>query len=71
MAGCMSLMRRECMARRIKMILREECMLPRVLEQILDQLGRVNAIIVPPPSKGQASNVCFGGPDLIYYMCCC
>lgn len=31
--------------------------------QILDQLGRVNAILPTPPSKGQASNVCFGGPD--------
>ena len=31
--------------------------------QILDQLGRVNAIIAPPTSKGQTSNVCFGGPD--------
>lgn len=31
--------------------------------QILDQLGRVNAIIPIPPSSGQASNVCFGGQD--------
>jgi gluconolactonase len=29
--------------------------------QIMDQLGRVNAII--PIPGGQASNVCFGGPD--------
>ena len=39
--------------------------------QILDQLGRVNAIIPLPPSKGQASNVCFGGPDFnILYVYC-
>jgi sugar lactone lactonase YvrE len=31
--------------------------------QILDQLGRVNAIIPVPLSNGQASNVCFGGPE--------
>jgi gluconolactonase len=31
--------------------------------QILDQLGRVNAIIPIPPTKGQVSNMCFGGPD--------
>ena len=31
--------------------------------QILDQLGRVNAIIPAPPSNGQTSNVCFGGKD--------
>jgi sugar lactone lactonase YvrE len=31
--------------------------------QVLDQLGRVNAIIPIPPSNGQASNLCFGGPD--------
>ncbi|MEP6595485.1 MAG: SMP-30/gluconolactonase/LRE family protein, partial [Ginsengibacter sp.] len=35
----------------------------RIGIQVLDQLGRVNAIIPIPPSKGQASNVCFGGPD--------
>jgi len=35
----------------------------RIGIQILDQLGRVNAIINPPPAKGQTSNVCFGGPD--------
>lgn len=29
--------------------------------QILDQLGRVNAILPAPPSNGQTSNVCFGG----------
>lgn len=38
----------------------------RIGIQILDQLGRVNAIIAPPPSKGQVSNVCFGGPDFNY-----
>jgi len=31
--------------------------------QILDQLGRVEAILPIPPSNGQASNVCFGGAD--------
>ncbi|MEO6329240.1 MAG: SMP-30/gluconolactonase/LRE family protein [Ginsengibacter sp.] len=31
--------------------------------QILDQLGRVNAILPIPPSKAQSSNVYFGGPD--------
>jgi sugar lactone lactonase YvrE len=31
--------------------------------QILDQLGRVEAILPIPPSNGQASNVCFGGVD--------
>jgi sugar lactone lactonase YvrE len=31
--------------------------------QILDQLGRVEAILPVPPSNGQASNVCFGGAD--------
>lgn len=31
--------------------------------QIMDQLGRVNAIIPAPPSNNQTSNVCFGGPD--------
>jgi gluconolactonase len=31
--------------------------------QILDQLGRVEAILPIPPSNGQASNVCLGGPD--------
>ncbi len=35
--------------------------------QVLDQLGRVNAII-PVPSIGQVSNLCFGGPnfDILY-----
>jgi gluconolactonase len=31
--------------------------------QILDQLGRVNAIIPAPASNAQTSNVCFGGAD--------
>ena len=35
----------------------------RIGIQILDQLGRVNAIIPAPPSNGQTSNLCFGGPD--------
>ncbi|HEY2720317.1 MAG TPA: SMP-30/gluconolactonase/LRE family protein, partial [Chitinophagaceae bacterium] len=36
--------------------------------QILDQLGRVEAIIPIPHSNSQASNVCFGGPqfDVLY-----
>jgi sugar lactone lactonase YvrE len=36
--------------------------------QVLDQLGRVNAIIPAPPSNSQTSNVCFGGPnfDILY-----
>jgi gluconolactonase len=35
--------------------------------QVLDQLGRVNAII-PVPSIGQCSNLCFGGAnfDILY-----
>ena len=35
----------------------------RIGIQVLDQLGRVNAIIPAPPSNNQTSNVCFGGPD--------
>lgn len=35
----------------------------RIGIQVLDQLGRVNAIIPAPPSTSQTSNVCFGGPD--------
>ena len=35
----------------------------RIGIQVLDQLGRVNAILPAPPSNGQTSNVCFGGPD--------
>ena len=31
--------------------------------QVLDQLGRVEAVLPIPPSNGQASNVCFGGRD--------
>ena len=31
--------------------------------QVLDQLGRVNAIIPTPKTKGQVSNLCFGGAD--------
>ena len=31
--------------------------------QVMDQLGRVEAIIPIPPSNSQASNVCFGGVD--------
>jgi gluconolactonase len=31
--------------------------------QIMDQLGRVNAILPIPASKGQVSNLYFGGPD--------
>ena len=39
--------------------------------QIMDQLGRVNAILPVPPSNNQSSNVCFGGPDFnILYVTC-
>ncbi|HWI92085.1 MAG TPA: SMP-30/gluconolactonase/LRE family protein [Flavisolibacter sp.] len=31
--------------------------------QVMDQLGRVEAIIPIPASNGQASNICFGGAD--------
>ena len=31
--------------------------------QIMDQIGRVNAILPLPPSTFNPSNVCFGGPD--------
>ncbi|MEX2233108.1 MAG: SMP-30/gluconolactonase/LRE family protein [Cyclobacteriaceae bacterium] len=39
--------------------------------QIMDQLGRVNAIIPAPKTKGQVSNLCFGGPDfdMMYITC--
>ncbi|MBT1696675.1 SMP-30/gluconolactonase/LRE family protein [Fulvivirgaceae bacterium PWU4] len=39
--------------------------------QVMDQLGRVNAIIPVPKTKGQASNLCFGGPgfDILYVTC--
>ena len=39
--------------------------------QVLDQLGRVNAILPIPPSNSQASNVCFGGPgfNILYVSC--
>lgn len=39
--------------------------------QVLDQLGRVNAIIPAPKTKGQVSNLCFGGPefDVLYITC--
>ena len=39
--------------------------------QVLDQLGRVNAIIPLPKTKGQASNLCFGGVnfDIMYVSC--
>ena len=43
----------------------------RIGIQVLDQLGRVNAILPAPPSNGQTSNVCFGGPDFnILYVSC-
>jgi len=43
----------------------------RIGIQIMDQLGRVNAIISIPPSNGQASNVCFGGADFnVLYVSC-
>jgi gluconolactonase len=36
--------------------------------QVMDQLGRVNAILPLPKTKGQVSNLCFGGSnfDVIY-----
>jgi gluconolactonase len=36
--------------------------------QVMDQLGRVQAIIPTPMAKGQVSNLCFGGPnfDILY-----
>jgi len=39
--------------------------------QIMDQLGRVNAILPMPPSNNQSSNVCFGGPgfNILYVTC--
>ena len=39
--------------------------------QVMDQLGRVNAIIPAPKTKGQVSNLCFGGPDfdMLYITC--
>lgn len=39
--------------------------------QVLDQTGRVNAILPVPKTKGQVSNLCFGGPDFnIMYITC-
>jgi gluconolactonase len=40
----------------------------RIGIQVLDQLGRVNAIIPVPPSNGQSSNIYFGGRgrDVLY-----
>ena len=35
----------------------------RIGIQVMDQLGRVNAILPAPPSNGQTSNLCFGGPE--------
>jgi gluconolactonase len=39
--------------------------------QVLDQLGKVNAIIPVPKTKGQVSNLCFGGKDFdtLYITC--
>jgi gluconolactonase len=39
--------------------------------QVMDQLGRVNAIIPTPKTKGQISNLCFGGSnfDILYTTC--
>jgi gluconolactonase len=36
--------------------------------QVMDQLGRVQAILPTPTAKGQVSNLCFGGPnfDILY-----
>jgi sugar lactone lactonase YvrE/enterochelin esterase-like enzyme len=39
--------------------------------QVMDQLGRVNAIIPVPKTKGQVSNLCFGGSDFnVLYISC-
>lgn len=40
----------------------------RIGIQVLDELGRVNAILTIPPSNSQTSNVYFGGPalDVLY-----
>jgi sugar lactone lactonase YvrE/enterochelin esterase-like enzyme len=39
--------------------------------QVMDQLGRVNAIIPVPKTKGQISNLCFGGRDFdVLYVSC-
>ena len=39
--------------------------------QVLDQLGRVNAILPLPPGSGQPSNCAFGGPgfNILYVTC--
>ena len=39
--------------------------------QVMDQLGRVNAILPVPLTKGQVSNLCFAGPnfDTLYITC--
>lgn len=39
--------------------------------QVLDQTGRVNVILPVPKTKGQVSNLCFGGPnfDVMYITC--
>jgi sugar lactone lactonase YvrE len=39
--------------------------------QVMDQLGRVNAIIPIPSSNSQASNICFGGAafNILYVTC--
>lgn len=43
----------------------------RVGIQVMDQLGKVNAILPLPITHGQASNLYFGGPDLnIMYVTC-
>ena len=39
--------------------------------QVLDQLGRVNAVFPAPPANNQPSNCCFGGADFnIFYLTC-
>jgi gluconolactonase len=39
--------------------------------QVMDQLGRVNAIMPVPKTKGQVSNLCFGGKDFdVLYVTC-
>lgn len=43
----------------------------RIGIQVMDPLGRVGAILPAPPSNGQTSNVCFGGPgfNVLYVSC--
>ena len=73
MAGCMYPIRKRMHGPMdLNVILQEGYMLLQELGiQVMDQLGRVNAILPAPPANGQTSNVCFGGPDFnILYVSC-